>query len=160
MIRIVDGNGATIFQGMTDNGVVTTDVELAYDTNYFYFEVTQPDGYQLDDTRHTLRLSSAEANPEYWVLENDKLPASPPPVVGEARIRKLGADTGAGLSGCKIEVKTASGTVFGQYTTDNDGYAVIAGLAPGSYTYKEFQAPPCYLLDQMNTPLWFPTLAR
>ena len=148
VIRIVDGNGATIFQGMTDNGVVTTDVELAYDTNYFYFEVTQPDGYQLDDTRHTLRLSSVEANPEYWVIENDKLPASPPPVVGEARIRKLGADIGAGLSGCKIEVKTASGTVVGQYTTDNDGYAVIAGLAPGSYTYKELQAPPCYLLDQ------------
>lgn len=148
VIRIIDGNGATVFQGMTDNGVVTTDVELAYDTNYFCFEVTQPDGYQLDDTRHTLRLSSAEANPEYWVLENDKLPASPPPVVGEARIRKLGADTGAGLSGCKIEVKTASGTIVGQYTTDNDGYAVIAGLAPGSYTYKELQAPPCYLLDQ------------
>lgn len=148
MIRIIGGNGATVFQGMTDNGVVTTDVELAYDTNYFYFEVTQPDGYQLDDTRHTLRLSSVEANPEYWVIENDKLPASPPPVVGEARIRKLGADTGAGLSGCKIEVKTASGTVFGQYTTDNDGYAVIAGLAPGSYTYKELQTPPCYLLDQ------------
>lgn len=148
VIRIIDGNGATVFQGMTDNGVVTTDVELAYDTNYFYFEVTQPDGYQLDDTRHTLRLSSVEANPEYWVIENDKLPASPSPVVGEARIRKLGADTGAGLSGCKIEVKTASGTVVGQYTTDNDGYAVIAGLAPGSYTYKELQAPPCYLLDQ------------
>lgn len=148
VIRIIDGNGATVFQGMTDNGVVTTDVELAYDTNYFYFEVTQPDGYKLDDTRHTLRLSSVEANPEYWVLENDKLPASPPPVVGEARIRKLGADIGAGLSGCKIEVKTASGTVVGQYTTDNDGYAVIAGLAPGSYTYKELQAPPCYLLDQ------------
>ena len=148
VIRIIDGNGATVFQGMTDNGVVTTDVELAYDTNYFYFEVTQPDGYQLDDTRHTLRLSSVEANPEYWVIENDKLPASPPLVVGEARIRKLGADTGAGLSGCKIEVKTASGTVVGQYTTDNDGYAVIAGLAPGSYTYKELQAPPCYLLDQ------------
>ena len=148
VIRIINGNGATVFQGMTDNGVVTTDVELAYDTNYFYFEVTQPDGYQLDDTRHTLRLSSVEANPEYWVIENDKLPASPPPVVGEARIRKLGADTGAGLSGCKIEVKTASGTVVGQYTTDNDGYAVIAGLAPGSYTYKELQAPPCYLLDQ------------
>ena len=148
VIRIVDGNGATIFQGMTDNGVVTTDVELAYDTNYFYFEVTQPDGYQLDDTRHTLRLSSAEANPEYWVLENDKLPASPPPVVGEARIRKLGADTGAGLSGCKIEVRTASGAAVGQYTTGNDGYAVIAGLAPGAYTYREIQAPPCYLPDK------------
>lgn len=148
VIRIVDGNGATIFQGMTDNGVVSTDVELKYDTDYSYFEVTAPDGYELDDTRHTLRLSSVEANPEYWVIENDKLPASPPPVVGEARIRKLGADTGAGLSGCKIEVRTASGAAVGQYTTDNDGYAVIAGLAPGSYTYKELQAPPCYLLDQ------------
>ena len=148
VIRIVDGNGATVFQGTTDNGVVTTDVELAYDTDYFYFEVTPPENYQLDDTRHTLRLSSAQANPEYWVLENDKLPSPPPPVTGEARIRKLGTDTGAGLSGCKIEVKTASGTVIGQYTTGNDGYAVIAGLAPGSYTYKELQAPPRYLLDQ------------
>ena len=147
VIRVVDGNGATVFQGTTDNGVVSTDVELKYDTDYSYFEVTAPDGYELDKTWHTLRLSSTGSNPEYWTLTNEKRPA-PPPVTGEARIRKLGADTGAGISGCKIEVKTASGTVVGQYTTDNDGYAVIAGLAPGSYTYKELQAPPCYLLDQ------------
>ena len=30
---------------------------------------------------------------EYWTLTNEKRPA-PPPVTGEARIRKLGADTG------------------------------------------------------------------
>lgn len=147
VIRVVDGNGATAFQGTTDNGVVSTDVELKYDTDYSYFEVTAPDGYELDETWHTLRLSSTGSNPEYWTLTNEKRPA-PPPVTGEARIRKLGADTGAGLSGCKIEVKTASGTVVGQYTTGNDGYAVIAGLAPGAYTYREIQAPPCYLLDQ------------
>ena len=147
VIRVVDGNGATVFQGTTDNGVVSTDVELKYDTDYSYFEVTAPDGYELDETWHTLRLSSTGSNPEYWTLTNEKRPA-PPPVTGEARIRKLGADTGAGLSGCKIEVRTASGAAVGQYTTGNDGYAVIAGLAPGSYTYKEFQAPPCYLLDQ------------
>lgn len=147
MIRIVDGNGATIFQGMTDNGVVSTDVELKYDTDYSYFEVTAPDGYELDETWHTLRLSPTGSNPEYWTLTNEKRPA-PPPITGEARIRKLGADTGAGLSGCKIEVRTASGAAVGQYTTGNDGYAVIAGLAPGAYTYREIQAPPCYLLDQ------------
>ena len=147
VIRVVDGNGATVFQGTTDNGVVSTDVELKYDTDYSYFEVTAPDGYELDETWHTLRLSPTGSNPEYWTLTNEKRPA-PPPITGEARIRKLGADTGAGLSGCKIEVRTASGAAVGQYTTGNDGYAVIAGLAPGSYTYKEFQAPPCYLLDQ------------
>ena len=147
VIRIVDGNGATIFQGMTDNGVVSTDVELKYDTDYSYFEVTAPDGYELDETWHTLRLSPTGSNPEYWTLTNEKRPA-PPPITGEARIRKLGADTGAGLSGCKIEVRTASGAAVGQYTTGNDGYAVIAGLAPGAYTYREIQAPPCYLLDQ------------
>lgn len=147
VIRVVDGNGATVFQGTTDNGVVSTDVELKYDTDYSYFEVTAPDGYELDKTWHTLRLSSTGSNPEYWTLTNEKRPA-PPPVTGEARIRKLGADTGAGISGCKIEVKTASGTVVGQYTTGNDGYAVIAGLAPGAYTYREIQAPPCYLPDK------------
>lgn len=147
VIRIVDGNGATVFQGTTDNGVVSTDVELKYDTDYSYFEVTAPDGYELDETWHTLRLSPTGSNPEYWTLTNEKRPA-PPPITGEARIRKLGADTGAGLSGCKIEVRTASGAAVGQYTTGNDGYAVIAGLAPGAYTYREIQAPPCYLLDQ------------
>ena len=147
VIRIVDGNGATIFQGMTDNGVVSTDVELKYDTDYSYFEVTAPDGYELDETWHTLRLSPTGSNPEYWTLTNEKRPA-PPPITGEARIRKLGADTGAGLSGCKIEVRTASGAAVGQYTTGNDGYAVIAGLAPGAYTYREIQAPPCYLPDK------------
>lgn len=147
VIRVVDGNGATVFQGTTDNGVVSTDVELKYDTDYSYFEVTAPDGYELDETWHTLRLSPTWSNPEYWTLTNEKRPA-PPPITGEARIRKLGADTGAGLSGCKIEVRTASGAAVGQYTTGNDGYAVIAGLAPGAYTYREIQAPPCYLPDK------------
>ncbi len=147
VIRVVDGNGATVFQGTTDNGVVSTDVELKYDTDYSYFEVTAPDGYELDETWHTLRLSPTGSNPEYWTLTNEKRPA-PPPITGEARIRKLGADTGAGLSGCKIEVRTASGAAVGQYTTGNDGYAVIAGLAPGAYTYREIQAPPCYLPDK------------
>lgn len=147
VIRVVDGNGATVFQGTTDNGVVSTDVELKYDTDYSYFEVTAPDGYELDETWHTLRLSPTGSNPEYWTLTNEKRPA-PPPITGEARIRKLGADTGAGLSGCKIEVRTASGAAVGQYTTGNDGYAVIAGLAPDAYTYREIQAPPCYLPDK------------
>lgn len=147
VIRVVDGNGATVFQGTTDNGVVSTDVELKYDTDYSYFEVTAPDGYELDETWHTLRLSPTGSNPEYWTLTNEKRPA-PPPITGEARIRKLGADTGAGLSGCKIEVRTASGAAVGQYTTGNDGYAVIAGLAPGAYTYREIQVPPCYLPDK------------
>lgn len=147
VIRVVDGNGATVFQGTTDNGVVSTDVELKYDTDYSYFEVTAPDGYELDETWHTLRLSPTWSNPEYWTLTNEKRPV-PPPITGEARIRKLGADTGAGLSGCKIEVRTASGAAVGQYTTGNDGYAVIAGLAPGAYTYREIQAPPCYLPDK------------
>ena len=147
VIRVVDGNGATVFQGTTDNGVVSTDVELKYDTDYSYFEVTAPDGYELDETWHTLRLSPTGSNPEYWTLTNEKRPA-PPPITGEARIRKLGADTGAGLSGCKIEVRTASGAAVGQYTAGNDGYAVIAGLAPGAYTYREIQAPPCYLPDK------------
>ena len=147
VIRVVDGNGATVFQGTTDNGVVSTDVELKYDTDYSYFEVTAPDGYELDETWNTLRLSPTGSNPEYWTLTNEKRPA-PPPITGEARIRKLGADTGAGLSGCKIEVRTASGAAVGQYTTGNDGYAVIAGLAPGAYTYRETQAPPCYLPDK------------
>ena len=147
VIRVVDGNGAPDFQGTTDTGVVSPDVELKYDTDYSYFEVTAPDGYELDETWHTLRLSPTGSNPEYWTLTNEKRPA-PPPITGEARIRKLGADTGAGLSGCKIEVRTASGAAVGQYTTGNDGYAVIAGLAPGAYTYREIQAPPCYLPDK------------
>ncbi len=147
VIKVMDDNGDTVFQGTTVDGILTTDVELAYDTDYTYQEIAAPFGYELDNARHTLRLSSTAGNPEYWVLTNEKTP-TPPPVTGEVRIRKLGADTGAGLSGCKIEVKTASGAVIGQYTTGNDGYAVIEGLAPGFYTYRELQAPPCYLLDK------------
>ena len=147
VIRVVDADGTTVFQGTTENGVVSTDVELAYDTDYRYFEVAPPEGYQLDDTQHSLRLSSTGNNPEFWTLPNKKLPTSPP-AAGETRIRKLDADTGAGLSGCKIEVKTAAGAVVGQYTTDKDGYAVITELSPGAYTYREIQAPPCYLLDE------------
>ncbi len=146
VIKVVDGDGDTVFQGTTANGALTTDVELRYNTDYTYFEVTPPTGYELDNTRHTLRLSSTQANPEFWTLTNDKLPA-PPPETSEARIRKLGADTGAGLAGCRIEVKTAGGRIVGQYTTGNDGYAVIAGLEPGTYTYREIQPPSCYLLD-------------
>ena len=149
IIRIDNAAGEKVWQGETNaNGLVTTDVELLYDTDYTYYEVTAPAGYDLDNTQRTLRISSEGNNPAYWGMTN-RLTVIPPekPVLADVTITKVDAQTELGLAGAKIKVMDASGATIGVFTTGQDGTVAVKGLKPGSYQYAETEAPAGYVLD-------------
>lgn len=148
VIRIDNAAGEMVWQGESGpDGRITTNVELLYDTDYTYYEIQAPDKYDLDATRHTLRLTRDGGNPEYWALTNRLTVIEVPPVLTDVTLKKVDADAKAGLSGARFEVKDASGMVVGTYATGADGSVTIKNLPAGEYSYSETLAPTGYVLD-------------
>ena len=149
VIRIDNTAGEKVWQGMTGpDGTITTDVKLLYDTDYTYCEVTPPAGYDLDSTKHTLRISSTGGNPEYWGLTNRLTVIEVPPVLADVVLKKVDADTKQALPGAKFEVRDSSGAATGVFTTGADGTVKIPQLKAGTYSYTETAAPVGYVLDK------------
>lgn len=149
VIRIDNAAGEKVWQGTTDaNGLVTTDADILYDTDYTYYEVSAPTGYDLDGTRRTLRISSAGNNPAYWGVTNRLTVVEIPPVLTDVTLKKADADTGAGLAGAKFKVMDASGAAIGVFVTGNDGTVTVKNLKPGSYQWSEQEAPVGYTLNK------------
>ena len=66
---------------------------------------------------------------------------------GSLTINKVGADTGAALSGVTYRLFDASGNKVADVTTGADGRAVFSDLPLGSYSYQEISAPEGYVVD-------------
>ncbi len=149
VIRIDNAAGEKVWQGMTAvDGTITTDVKLLYDTNYTYYEVSAPQGYDLDSAKHTLRISSEGGNPAYWGMTNRLTVIDTPPVLTDVVLKKTDAATGAGLAGAKLKVTDANGTAIGVFTTGKDGTVTIPQLKPGSYQFIETEAPTGYSINK------------
>lgn len=149
VIRIENAAGEKIWQGTTGaDGTIATDVELLYDTDYTYYEVSAPQGYNLDSTKHTLRISSDGGNPAYWGMTNRLTVIDIPPVLIDVVLKKTDAATGAGLAGAKLKVMDANGTAIGVFTTGKDGTVTIPQMKSGSYLFSETEAPAGYTINK------------
>lgn len=149
VIRIDNAAGERVWQGETGaDGLAVTDVELEYDTDYTYYEVSAPTGYDLDNTHCTLRISRDGGNPAYWSVTNRLTVVENPPVLTDVTLKKADADTGAGLAGAKFKVMDASGAAIGVFVTGNDGTVTVKNLKPGSYQWSEQEAPVGYTLNK------------
>lgn len=68
-------------------------------------------------------------------------------------IKKVDADSGAGLQGAKFRVRYlggtsgTGGTIIGEYTTSANGTVVITDLKAGTYIVEETKAPSGYEID-------------
>lgn len=145
VIRIDDSAGKKVWQGETDaNGIATTDVEILYDTDYTYYEVTAPKGYELDSARHTLRISGKGGDPEYWAFTNRPVAVETPPALADVTLKKVD-EHGRPLEGATIKVLDASGKEVFSGKTDKYGKVVVRNLSSGfAYTYFESAAPAGY----------------
>lgn len=149
VIRIDNAAGEKVWQGTTGaDGTITTDVELLYDTDYTYYEASAPQGYDLDSTKYTLRISSDGGNPAYWGMTNRLTVIDTPPVLTDVTLKKTDAATGEGLAGAKLKVTDANGTAIGVFTTGKDGTVTIPKMKPGSYQFSETEAPTGYSINK------------
>ncbi len=73
-------------------------------------------------------------------------------VRGGLKITKTDVATGDLLSNAKFEIKNEKGEVIRQGVTDEKGIAEFDELPYGKYTYREYEAPEGYVVDETEFP--------
>lgn len=130
-----------------ENGQISVDKLAAGD--YYFKEVTPPDGYQSNNNEVPFTITGQTTTP-VDVLATDE---TKDVEEGSIIIEKLDAETGWKLPGAEFNIVNDKGEVVGTITTDRLGYGHFYDLPYGDYTLVETKAPDGYLLNQ--TPIKF-----
>ena len=104
---------------------------------YVIEEIQPPAGYLNSGFKETIVLKAGQRHTV--TVTNEKQPG--------IKIIKTDTDTGKPLVGALFRVVQIGGPGAWDVTTNSDGEAKIAGLAPGNYSVAEARAPDGYLLD-------------
>lgn len=103
-------------------------------------EIKTLPGYILDSTPKTVELRIDK--PAEVEFINHK--------AGSLLIKKVNSVDGSALAGATFKVTTAEGTLIGEVTSNQNGYATLDNLEPGTYIVSEIKGPDGFILD--NTP--------
>ena len=103
-------------------------------------EIKTLSGYILDSTPKTVELRIDK--PAEVEFINHK--------AGSLLIKKVNSVDGSALAGATFKVTTAEGTLIGEVTSNQNGYATLDNLEPGTYIVSEIKGPDGFILD--NTP--------
>ena len=103
-------------------------------------EIKTLPGYILDSTPKTVELRIDK--PAEVEFINHK--------AGSLLIKKVNSVDGSALAGATFKVTTAEGTLIGEVTSNQNGYATLDNLGPGAYIVSEIKGPDGFILD--NTP--------
>ena len=139
-----------IYSGKTGtDGKLVFDMTEFADENWFYREIKAPDGYMADDQYHMV-YPMKEKKKQITVF-NEK-------ITGSLEILKLDGNTEKPLEGAVFEIRNSKvkedgsepqiGEIIFQGNTDEQGKLIVAGLEPGTYWYREIQAPDGYQRDE------------
>ncbi len=144
-IGIFDEDGTKVAEAITgENGTITVrDLEVG---RYYYQEVEAPAGYVLNNIKYYFTVENdgtvtfdEESNK---VIYNDRVTTKE-----VLTITKKKTGTEIVLSGAKIGVFVEDGTKVKEATTGENGTVTFSDLEPGSYYYKEIEAPAGYVLN-------------
>ena len=142
--RLFDSAGNKVADATsgTNGKAVFTDLPLG---SYIYQEISAPEGYEVDDTKYPITITSTTLN----------ITATRTNALGKAsvEISKVDADSNTPLQGAGFRLYDASGSQVAEGYTDANGKLTFTGLKLGSYTCKEFQAPTGYELDDTAFPI-------
>lgn len=129
-----------VFEGTADStGVLQTNV--LDPGQYLVKQTATVDGYTI--VTSTQVATVIENEPVTVVFENKP--------IGGLMIQKIDATTREPLAGAVFEVWNQNQTkLFGTYTSDVAGFAMVGQLATGTYVIKEVKAPDGYAI---NTPI-------
>jgi len=103
-------------------------------------EIKTLPGYILDSTPKTVELRIDKTAEVEFI--NHK--------AGSLLIKKVNSVDGSALAGATFKVTTAEGTLIGEVTSNQNGYATLDNLEPGAYIVSEIKGPDGFILD--NTP--------
>lgn len=112
---------------------------------YVIKEVSVPEPYLLDSTEKTVVITAGQtASLEF----TNNMPS------GEFTLEKTDK-SGVPLAGAVFEIYSEGNDLEGneigfngEFTTDENGLIVVKNLVPGTYFYREIQAPEGYLIDE------------
>ncbi len=131
----VDGSFKTT--KTTDHaGMIQMDADELPVGTYKVYEVTAPEGYDLDATPQTVHWDGKR---DVTLTFND---VRKPTFI----IYKQDGGTGYSLPGATFEVYK-NGTLITTVTTNDNGLAYVSGISSGYYTVKETIPPAGYVLD-------------
>ena len=101
-------------------------------------EIETLPGYILDSTPKTVELRIDK--PAEVEFINHK--------AGSLLIKKVNSVDGSALAGATFKVTTAEGTLIGEVTSNQNGYATLDNLEPGTYIVSEIKGPDGFILDK------------
>lgn len=126
---VSDKNGELTFYGRFPQG------------QYYAMELTGPEGWQIDSTRHMIHISDDAVTANHELLISLDEPIVNRLIHTDVRISKTDLTGSDYLPHTMIEVRNADGeTVLKDYTGE-DGYLPAFPAEPGEYTYREVLAP-------------------
>ena len=105
---------------------------------YTVEEIKAPTGYTLNKEIKAVNVEPGKM-PEVVRFYNDKDETT--------IIKKTDSVTGDPLGGATFRIYDLEGNTLGEYTTDDDGIAIVPQLHPGSYAIREIKAPAGYMID-------------
>ena len=136
--KVADSDGNVIGTYVTDaTGIITLDLDPGT------YTVTETDGevqYWENDSNPTRAVTVKAGETAKVTFENQ--------YKGEAQIIKA-TTNGGSVAGWHFEVKDSSGTVIGNYVTDDTGIITL-NLEPGTYTVTETDGESQYWQNDPN----------
>ena len=133
--RQIDGSFYTT--GVTDHaGVIQFDADALPLGSYEVFEISAPEGYELDTTRQTVDWNGK--NDVTLTFQNVRKP--------KLVLYKCDTDNLRCLAGATFEIYR-EGALITTVTTNDNGVATVPDVTEGYYTVKETVAPDGYVLD-------------
>lgn len=137
--QVMEANGDFQANFVTDENGDAYTQQLPAGT-YYVKQIVAPDGYLLNTTTQTIRVTKDELN--LAKFSNTQMSR----IVIQNTIQ--GSDFG--LAGCSFTVEDSTGKQVFHATTDKSGLLTTGDLAPGRYTVKEIQVADGYTAVQVT----------
>lgn len=137
--------------GENGEGISLYQTHLPYG-DYYIEEIKTHPAYVRDTKHYKFEFYFDEKEKEEREIKVTKEPIENRPAEGRLEFTKQEISTGKVIPGCKVEIKDESGKVMVQGTTNSKGEICFERLPIGKYTYREYEAPKGYLIDEKEYP--------